>query len=171
MAKRKKFGNILDVPMSDKDDNIIARERALYEYYGLKYNIRYMSGDTHTLIYKMARELKIPGFMNEKEVLKPGKPPKWTGLIATKFLIQVRIIQLEKPNISLRNAIEITRRKYNYEYSLESLYVRYSEIQKNNNDAIIKIMKFFIDALNKNYPIDEQLSILKRFIQTMQFCA
>lgn len=166
MAKRKIYNSILDKPLqpyslyeplkkigffNEKDQfiqnlyqkEIRERENALYEYFGLK-RPKHIDPTTQQLIKQMAIKLGFIGFTEKGDIKKPGKPSKWNDIYGLIFFLRVKSQLYKKPNIPLRQAIDIVRRQH-YKDSLDTLYTRYSELQKNKNS-----LGYFIYILLKN---------------------
>lgn len=158
MAKRKQYGNILAVPLTDlfslkidledkeaaalaHEQELTEREQALFEYYGVSFPSAEIPKEARKVIRKMAQELKIQGFFFQEEIKVPGRPCKWIYTEGALLLIRVQITRMEKPSLSLRSAISIIKNKYNYKYSVNTLYVRYKEAEKSGN--VRGIVKFY----------------------------
>jgi len=183
MTVKKKFGNILDVPMPSSETKnhpkgeavaviewqlqLMAREEALFELYGLKYPGIIEDKNIKALISIMARELKIPAFkiIGFDEFKKLGRPPTWKGVQGMKLWALVKLKEIEKPNESLRKIIDIVRRKHFDTEKLDSIYVRYGEIIKDS-----RIVHIFERVLN-NYEkepgktIEGKIEILKSILE------
>lgn len=158
MAKRKQFGNILDVSLTDpftlkitlEDQKVAAlaheqelteREQALFEHYGINFPSAEIPKEARDIIRKMAQDLRIQGFSFQEEIKKSGRPCKWTYTEGALLLLRVQITRMENPSLSIRSAISIIKNKYNYKYSVNTLYVRHKEAQKTEN--VHGIVKFY----------------------------
>lgn len=149
MAKRKKFGLVLDMPLTYRDTghlNKAAKQSAeklnqlelelrimeLFQHYGLSMPSEKLPEATVNLIISMARDLKIPGFFYKREIKRPSRPSKWGDKAGLTLALQAEIISTQNPSMALRSVLNIVKKKYGYKQPLDSLYVRYSEAVKSH---------------------------------------
>ncbi len=152
MAKSKQFSPILDIPLLYRNTNSLSakvnksakklndmelelRLAELFRYYGLPMPASKIPTNTLKLIIAMARDLKIPGFFYKHEIKRPGRPAKWMDKEGLVLLLQTEIVTAQNPDKALRSVLNIVKQKYNYAYSLNSLYTRYSEASKSHSGS------------------------------------
>lgn len=184
MAKRKLYGNILDIPLSptlaatlikgaefaakQNHEELEEREKALFNYYGLK-RPEFIDLTTRSLIKKLAIDNGIIGFIEKSAIKKPGRPNKWYGETGILLYAQTKLMLLKYPGISLRDAINRTRTKYKYKEDINSLYTRYNEIIKNNHSSISGVIELLNNFFAKNILTKEQnIENLSKFIEKHQ---
>ncbi len=160
MAKRKLYGNVLDIPLSptlaatlikgaefaakQNHEELEMREKALFQEYGLK-RPGFIDLTTRKLIQKMAIQQNIIGFTEIGDIEKAGRPGKWIGKAGLLLCLQMQLMLLKYPDESLRGALDKVRRKYKYTENLDVLYVRYNEIKKQSNNPNF----FIINCINE----------------------
>ena len=146
MPKKKKYGNILDVPLSSiylhkrtpqTEENyqieIRNRETALFEAYDLV-RPQDIPMAARELIKNMARDLKIDGFYYEGELKIAGRPKKWaTNNDKIILFLIVQRFKTKYPHKTLSNIIEIVAKEYYSDMEARSLYTRYQEIEKSES--------------------------------------
>lgn len=163
MAKRKEFGNILDIPINFSsptfDQDIKDREIALYNHYGLK-RPNNIDKDSQQLIHQLCKELKIQAFipLNKKAVV--GRPNKWNNTYGLIFSSRVDLYKKQNPSKSLRECIDFIRRQYYQKIKLDTLYVRYNEIIKKEHKNTItnELVKYIVSS--DNFSKDSKISVL-----------
>lgn len=135
MPKKKKYGNILDVPLSanllllekdwikQRDTDLLERETALFAEYGLT-RPKNLPISVQKLIKAMARELKINSFFYETEIKTAGRPKTWA--IANDKILLFFIVQGFKkkyPNKTLFDIISIVANRYYPKTTARSLFL------------------------------------------------
>ena len=161
MPKKKKYGNILDVPLSpnllllgndwikQRDIDLKEREIELFKEYGLT-RPEILNSQARDLIRFMARDLKIKGFMENNEVKPTGRPSKWKDFNEMLLLfIRVHLMQQRHPEMDLRSIIRNITQRYYPENKPDGIYARYNELQNLKNTEI-KCVKTIIDNLSEN---------------------
>lgn len=148
--KRKKFNSVLDTPIDIYSKNVSEdlkeREKELFKLYHLE-RPEFLTNSTRILIMQMANDLKIKGFKPAHLAKSPGKPQKWLGAEGWILYARVQLYIQKHPNTSLREAIDNIRRKHYKDYTLNTLYSRYCEIQKTQiPDAINLFIKTSINS-------------------------
>lgn len=146
MAKRIRYGGILDMPRSGLlglstlklteglkilNQEMKEREEALFAHYGLKRPKR-LDEATRELINKMAHDLNITGFLRMDEIKHVGQPQKWPLFSGLLLCIRVEIFQTEHPKCSIRETFREIRQLYKYEQSADALRVRYYEARRSS---------------------------------------
>ena len=125
MPKKKKYGNILDMPLSinllsagseewalQRDADLLLREKALFQEYGLTRPAG-LAPDARKLIQMMARDLNIKGFMEKNDIKPVGRPTKWKDFNEILLLFaRVRSMQQRNPEMDLRSVIRNITNKY-----------------------------------------------------------
>lgn len=165
MPKKKKYDNILAVPLSSiylhkhtpqTEENyqieIQKRETALFEEYDLV-RPKNIPVAARELISKMARDLKIDGFYYEGELKTAGRPKKW-ATNNDKIILFLIIQRFKKkyPNKTLSNIINIVAKEYYPDMEARSLYTRYQEIEQSEE------IKFVSTLLKRNNCPDDVLN-------------
>ena len=112
-------------------------------------------------VRSLANDLKIKGFKPAHLAKSPGKPQKWLGAEGWVLYARVQLYIQKHPNTSLREAIDNIRRKYYKNYTLNTLYSRYCEIQKTQiPDAINLFIKTSINSPLLTCTTEEVLSVI-----------
>ena len=157
MPKKKKYGNILDVPLSSiylhkrtpqTEENyqieIRNRETALFEAYDLV-RPQDIPMAARELIKNMARDLKIDGFYYEGELKTAGRPKKWaTNNDKIILFLIVQRFKTKYPHKTLSNIINIVAKECYPDMEARSLYTRYQEIEKSEE------IKFVSDLIQQH---------------------
>lgn len=153
MPKKKKYGNILDKPISitylqkstlqaqkEYSKEVITREESLFEHYGLT-RPKNLPISAQKLIRAMARELKINGFFYETEIKTAGRPKIWAKTndkILLFFIVQG--VKEKHPDKTLFDIITTVVKKYYPKTTARSLYSRYNEIMKSEEIAFVSTL-------------------------------
>ncbi len=161
MPKKRKYGNILDVPLSinllsagseewarQRDADLLLREKALFQEYGLARPAE-LAPDVRKLIQMMACDLNIKGFMEKNDIKSVGRPTKWKDFNEMLLLFaRVRSMQQRNPEMDLRSVIRNITNKYYPKNNPDGIYARYNELLKSGT-VEMKAIQTILDVFSK----------------------